>query len=275
MLWLPGSPRARNHRAAGGGLPWRFLRSPARCHPCGKPRHAPARCRAALEHRYQKPVAIANLRYFFESLRYSEDIDLDAVAIEPWELEAKVDEVLASAAMRLLLRSDGLALQDATKPNQTDTTQRWKPSIAVSGRREPVRSKIEFSHRATDPRRILEAVPDRVVAPYALRAPTLLHYTPDAAIEQKIGALARRSETQARDVFDLELLLRRHRAAIGTGELEPEILEVAVERVVELSFEAFRDQVLPFLDPEAAELYDHAAWEQMQNFVGKRLMELR
>lgn len=216
-----------------------------------------------------------NLRYFFESLRYSQDIDLDAVAIEPWKLEARVDEVLASPATQLLLRSGGLALHDATKPKQTDTTQRWKLSVASSGRRETVRTRIEFSHRVTDQRRILEAVPDRVVAPYALRAPTLLHYTAAAAIEQKIEALAQRSETQARDVFDLELLLRRHRAVIGAGEIEPNIFEVAEERLFELPFEAFRDQVLPFLDPEVVELYDLAAWEQMQNFVGERLMELQ
>ena len=217
----------------------------------------------------------ANLRYFFESLRYSEDIDLDAVATEPWKLEAKVDEVLASPAMRLLLRSDGLALQGAGKHKQTATTQRWKPLIAASERREPVRTRIEFSHRATDPRRILEPVPDRVVAPYALRAPTLLHYTADAALEQKVGALAQRSEAQARDVFDLELLLRRHREAIGPGQIEPDTVQAAIERLYELPFEAFRYQVLPFLDPEIAELYDHAAWEQMQNFVGERLMELQ
>lgn len=218
----------------------------------------------------------ANLRYFFESLRYSEDIDLDAVAIEPWKLEARVDQVLASPATGLLLRSGGLTVEQVTKPKQTSTTQRWKPLIAVSGRLVPVRTKIEFSHRATDPRRILEAVPDRVVAPYALRAPTMLHYTADAAIEQKIGALAHRSETQARDVFDLELLLRRHRDAVGAGEIAPHILEVALERAFELPFEAFRDQVVRFLDPEITELYDDpAAWKRMKAFVTERLMALR
>ncbi len=217
----------------------------------------------------------ANLRYFFESLRYSEDVDLDAVSIEPWKLEAKVDQVLASPAMRLLLRADGLALESVTKPKQTDTTQRWKPSIMVNGRRETVRTRIEFSHRAADPRRILEPVPDRVVATYALRPPTMLHYTADAAIEQKIGALALRSETQARDVFDLELLLRRHREAIRSMQMEPHSVQTAAERVFELPFDAFRDQVLPFLDPEIAELYDRAAWEQIRSFVGEWLMELQ
>jgi len=218
----------------------------------------------------------ANLRYFFDSLRYSEDIDLDAVSIEPWKLEQKIDEVLTAPAIRLLLRSSGLGVEKVTKPKQTETTQRWKPLIAVAGRRLPVRTKIEFSHRASDPRRVLEPVPDRIVAPYALRAPTMLHYTADAAIEQKVTALAERSETQARDVFDLELLLRRHRDAIPPGDIEPQILEVAVERTLELPFEAFRDQVVRFLDPEVADLYDdQSAWEQMQAFVAERLMELR
>lgn len=218
----------------------------------------------------------ANLRYFFGSLRYSEDIDIDAVSIEPWKLEAKVDEVLASPAMGLLLRSGGLAVAQVTKPKQTATTQRWKPLIAVSGRKVPVRTRIEFSRRPTDPRRVLEAIPVRVVAPYALRAPTMLHYTADAAIEQKIGALVQRSETQARDVFDLELLLRGHRNAIGAGELRTHLLEVAAERALELPLEVFRDQVVPFLDPEIAELYsDRTAWERIQAFVVERLMELR
>ncbi len=217
----------------------------------------------------------ANLRYFFDSPRYSEDIDLDAVGIEPWRLEAKVDEALASQALGVVLRAGGLAVQSGGKQTQTGTTQRWKPAITVRGRREPVRTRIEFSHRVSDSRRVLEAVPDRVAAPYALRPPTMLHYTVEAAIEQKIAALALRSETQARDAFDLDLLLRRHREAIRPEQIEPRIVRAAVERALELPFEAFRDQVLPFLDPEMAELYDRASWEQLQSFVAERLEELQ
>lgn len=217
-----------------------------------------------------------NLRYFFESVRYSEDVDLDAVAIEPWKLGERVDAVLASGAMTLLLRSGGVSLKEVTKPKQTETTQRWKAMLEVSGQETPVRTKIEFSHRGTDLRRVLEAVPDRVVAPYALRAPTMLHYTAEGAIEQKIQALALRSEMQARDVFDLDLLFRRHRDVIAKGGIEGHVLDVALERISELGFQAFRDQVLPFLDPAIADLYDErSAWGQMQAFVADRLAELR
>jgi hypothetical protein len=218
----------------------------------------------------------ANLRYFFGSLRYSEDIDLDAVQIEPWKLEAKIDEVLASSAIRILLRSESLALDQVTKPKQTATTQRWKPIVTAVSRPLSVRTKIEFSHRAADPRRVLEAVPERVVAPYALRPPTMLHYTADAAIEQKVAALAQRSETQARNVFDLEVLIRLHPESPVAGVIAPDTLALAAERALELPFRAFQDQVVRFLDPEVIELYDNAAsWERTQAFVTDRLMELR
>lgn len=216
-----------------------------------------------------------SLRYFFGSLRYSQDIDLDAVGIEPWKLEAKIDETLTSPAIAILLRSGGLALDQMTKPKQTATTQRWKPMVTVPGRRSPVRTKIEFSHRSADPRRVLEAVPERVVAPYALRPPTMLHYTANAAIEQKVAALAHRSETQARDLFDLELLLRQHPEALTAGAISPNTLDLAVERAVELPFQAFEDQVVRFLDAEIVELYDNpTAWAGMQAFVAERLAEL-
>jgi predicted nucleotidyltransferase component of viral defense system len=214
----------------------------------------------------------ANLRYFFESVRYSEDIDLDVAGIEPWELEEKLDGVLGSPPLALLLRSGRLAVGGFTKPKQTETTQRWTVSLNVLGRAEPVRTKIEFSRRNGDGRHVLESVPGRVVRPYALRSPSLRHYKAEAAIEQKVQALAGRSEAQARDVFDLDLLLRRQPDA--SGSVSAELRESAAARALELPFAAFRDQVLPFLDPEIAELdADAASWGQIRDFVVERLLE--
>jgi predicted nucleotidyltransferase component of viral defense system len=215
----------------------------------------------------------ANLRYFFDSVRYSEDIDLDIDGVAPWTLAEKVDGILDSPTIDAVLRSGGLAVEGFTKPKQTATTRRWKVAIAVVGRRESVRTKIELSHRNGERRHVLEPVAERIVAPYALRAPTVQHYTVDAATEQKIKALAGRSETQARDVFDLDLLLRRQ--PLQDETIDPQILEHAAERGLELPFEAFSDQVLPFLDAEVSELYDRATWEQMQLFVTDRLLEAR
>jgi predicted nucleotidyltransferase component of viral defense system len=216
----------------------------------------------------------ANLRYFFASVRYSEDIDLDAGDMEVRALGERVDGVLGSPVLERLLRSGGLGVTSFTKPKQTETTQRWKVALTAAGQPEPIRTKIEFSRRNGDTRFELGVVPASIVAPYALRAPSVQHYLGESAVEQKIEALAGRSETQARDVFDLDLLLRRQPPyAITAGAA---VCEAAAARALELPYDAFRDQVLPFLDVEVAELYlGEGAWQQIQGYVVERLLEDR
>lgn len=216
----------------------------------------------------------ANLRYFFASARYSEDIDLDISGEAPWGLEDKVDAVLDSGALKILLRVGDLSIVEFSKPKQTATTRRWKVGVAISGSAEIVRTKIEFSNRDSEGTYRLEPIPSGVVAPYALRSPSVQHYIEDTPTVQKVRALAGRSETQARDVFDLDLLLRRRR--LTPGFLSARILTDAGDRALQLPYDAFRDQVLPFLERDALELYeDEAAWEQMQTFVAGQLEEAR
>lgn len=212
----------------------------------------------------------ANLRYFFGSLRYSEDIDLDIVQPTPMNLESKIDGVLASPALSALLRVGGIEVAAISKPKQTETTRRWKVAVAAPGFRNPLRTKIEFSGRNGDPRYRLESLPGSVVAPYALRPPSVQHYVEDAPAQQKAAALAGRSETQARDVFDLDLLLRRR--PLPPGSLAPQLVAAATDQALRLPFAAFRDQVLPFLEPGVLELYDsEATWEQIRVFVAEGL----
>jgi hypothetical protein len=212
----------------------------------------------------------ANLRYFFGSVRYSEDIDLDITGVPEWRLAEKVNAVLSSPPMQALLRAGGLRVAESSHPKQTETTQRWKVGVEARGQALLTRTKIEFSYRNGDDRYRLEPVPSELVEPYALRPPSIQHYVDDAPTEQKVLALAGRSETQARDAFDLELLLRRR--SLTPGALEPELLTRAADRALELPFAAFRDQVLPFLEPEVVELYaSEESWSQMQTFVAEKL----
>lgn len=217
----------------------------------------------------------ANLRYFFASQRYSEDIDLDVVRLQAWQVKEKVDRALQSQVLNTLLRAEELEIEDFSAPKQTETTQRWKVAVNAKGRPDPVRTKLELSHRELDGRFALDPVPEAVVAEYAIRPPTVQHYLTGAAIEQKVHALAGRAETQARDVFDLELLFRGNRDRELDVEVPEEVRDLAVNRTIELPFDAFRDQVLPFLEPEVAEsLADHSVWEQMQTYVASRLEAL-
>lgn len=211
----------------------------------------------------------ANLRYFFGSVRYSEDIDIDLMHPLPRDLEAKVDSILASRPLALLLRLGGLTVAEFTSPKQTQTTRRWKVALAGAGG-EPVRTKIEFSGRANEGAYRLDRLPAEVAARYALPAPSVQHYDEATATEQKVSALVGRSQTQARDVFDLDLLLRRR--PLPVGEVDPDVLTEAAERVFDLPFDAYRDHVLAFLESDVLELYDGAeAWERMQTFVAGSL----
>jgi hypothetical protein len=215
----------------------------------------------------------ANLRYFFGSARYSEDIDIDLTRPLPRDLEAKVDSIISSRPLALLLRLGGLDVAEFTTPKQTETPGRWKVALAAGGK--PVRTKIGFSGRADEGGGYrLEQLPREVVAPYALPAPSVQHYEAAAATEQKVSALVGRSQTQARDVFDLDLLLRLR--PLPAGQLDRGRLTEAAERVFELPFDAYRDHVLAFLDSDALELYDGAeAWERMQVFVAGSLEAAR
>jgi len=210
-----------------------------------------------------------NLRYFFGSERYSEDLDLDLSAEPPWRLREKVDAILAGGPLPLLLRKAGLVIAEANAQKQTDTTQRWKLALAPpSG--DVVHTKVEFSNRNGDDRYRLDAIPGRIVSPYALRAPTVQHYIDDAPTEQKVAALAGRPETQARDVFDLELLLRLRPRSVD--DIPPELRSKAAEIALELPYEAFRDQVLPFLEEDAREMHEgEEAWHAMQVLVAEAL----
>lgn len=218
----------------------------------------------------------ANLRYFFGSERYSEDIDLDLIRPVPWSFEKQVEAVLGSPALRSLLTIGELALVEHTSAKQTETTHRWKVGIEVSGGPRPVRSKIEFSNRDGGERGSYElaALPNAVVEPYALRPPSVQHYDAATSTEQKVAALAGRTQTQARDVFDLERLLRRN--PVAAGSLDAAAVDAAVERALEQDYAVFRDQVLPFLEPGAAELLSSPdAWEQIQVFVVEALEAAR
>jgi predicted nucleotidyltransferase component of viral defense system len=214
----------------------------------------------------------ANLRYFFGSVRYSQDVDLDVEGIPAWRLNEKIDALLSSVPMTILLRSAGISVAERSNPKRTDTTQRWKFGLDAPGHPDLIRTKIEFSYREEAGEYLIEPIPRRIVEPYALRSPLVAHYINDTPTRQKVMALVGRNETQARDVFDLDLLLRRH--PLPSGLIDSAILGQAADRAMELPYAAFQGQVLPFLEPDAVEIYgDEASWVQMQTVVAERLEE--
>jgi hypothetical protein len=217
-----------------------------------------------------------NVRAWFGSPRYSEDLDIDVLAGESHVFRDKIDRLLGSAAFDALLRTQALVVVRATKPKQTETTQRWKFEILPKGGQIALHTKIELSRRGARDDCVFEPVLMEIVRPYGIPAPTANHYTAAAAMRQKIGALASRREPQARDIWDLEHLLRTTRA--DPRPLPPELRDVlpaAVERAMEMPFEDYKAQVVPFLAPEHQELFGTPeAWIRIRELVVSRLMEL-
>src|SRR5438128_3271513 len=59
-----------------------------------------------------------NLRFFFESVRYSEDIDLDVARLPVHVLKEKVIRILGGPALALPLRSRGIAIVETSAPSR-------------------------------------------------------------------------------------------------------------------------------------------------------------
>lgn len=206
-----------------------------------------------------------NLRFFFGSVRYSQDLDLDVSIVAKETLRKNVDKVLAAPLLLRPLAALGLEIQSASSPKQTDTTQRWKLAIRTEGRSVPLQTKIEFSRRGNAEEFRLEAVDTPLAHAYRMTPPLANHYLLPAAIRQKIRALAGRTEVQARDVFDLALLFARARGKIESLAAEKKVYEKAAERALAIPYDDYTAQVVAYLSPDDAEPYaSREAWDAQQ-----------
>lgn len=218
-----------------------------------------------------------NLRFYFGSVRYSEDLDLDVLEMPRGTLKNKVDRLLRAPALALPLQAQGVTVVDVTAPKQTDTTQRWKVGLRTAGGSVPLRTKVEFSRRrgGADEDLAVEPVGAALARAHGTPPPVLQHYLAPAALRQKIQALLGRPQTQARDVFDLQLL----RARVQTlPRLDAELrsrMPQAIDRVLSLSYDDYLGQVVAYLAPDEGEPFrDRAAWDAMQVEIVELLQEL-
>jgi predicted nucleotidyltransferase component of viral defense system len=218
-----------------------------------------------------------NLRAWFGSRRYSEDLDLDLVRCPSHLLRERVDKVLLSRPLTDLLATQGLEMTRTSKPNQTETTQRWKIELKAAGVSVPLHTKVEFSRRRTRlEEHALEPARAEIVRPYELPAPTVNHYTARSAVRQKIEALAARPKVQARDIWDLDHLFRTTQADPRPLPRElRKLLPEAVERALSVGYDAYKAQVVPYLSGEDQEIHGtRDAWDRMCELVTARLEEI-
>ncbi len=203
-----------------------------------------------------------NLRFFHGSVRYSEDMDLDLGEIGVGAFRDKVRELLASRPFAQVLEARGVAIERVSEPKPTDTTQRWKLGLRVQGAPHPLPTRIECSRRGLDDGIVLGSVDPVVARAYRLPPFLVSHYDGASALWQKIGALAGRRETQARDVFDLHHLLAGGARLRASPTADRDVVERARANAMAVDFDAFKSQVLAYLEPDAQAQYDaRSAWD--------------
>ncbi len=210
-----------------------------------------------------------NLRLFFWSDRYSEDLDLDVCEVPVHQIRDKVMSILESGGLNATVSTYGIARvrpPDLSKAKQTETVQRFKVHLETTSG-EDLPTKIKLSRRGMDEPIRVEPVRPEVLGAYRMPSLILPHYTADAAARQKVRALIGRPVPQARDVFDLHILSTQPelreldlRSAFSRDELE-----AALTNTYSVEYEQFRDTVVSFFGPHNQERYaSRVLWDQIR-----------
>lgn len=202
-----------------------------------------------------------NLRFFMNSIRYSGDMDVDIQTTPKDKLHTIVSNILDSTPFKKILQVRGIELANWNDPKQTETTQRWKMQVRAEGHDALLHTKIEFSRRGLRGTSLFEPVAPSIISTYSMTPIMASHYDMHSAYNQKVGALADRRETQARDIFDIHLLIGAG-ADTNNKDLDPHKKEAAAQRSTDISHDMFMSQVVSYLHPDYREQYSSPeAWD--------------
>lgn len=221
-----------------------------------------------------------NLRFFFQSPRYSEDMDIDVFAGSVETLKKNGYKILQDASLLRALQTYGIEKieqGDPTKAKHTSTTQRFKVRL-INNSGESFPTKVEFSRRKQDSENTKESVqfekiPPAMLLPYKKMTFSVSHYNGFFAVQQKIQALGGRTEVQARDAFDLYILYlngyfnQEHTLKLTTTDER----EKALTALLSLDYDAYLGQVVEYLQPEHKKEYSaNTFW----NLLCDKLVEI-
>jgi len=220
-----------------------------------------------------------NLRLFFKSIRYSEDMDIDVKGARVGKIQKTVMEILEARGFTDSLKSFGIekvVLPDLAKAKQTETTQRFKVHLLTSGG-EDLFSKIEFSRRGLKGSQVVEAVSSEILRAYKMAPLVVPHYDAASAVAQKIHALAQRTVLQARDIFDLFVLNSQYEDSEGSKiEISRTILQTAHDNIFLVEFPQFRGTVVAYLGAEDQKTHSSpAVWDEIKLKTAHFLEEVK
>lgn len=220
-----------------------------------------------------------NLRFFFNSFRYSEDMDLDVQNVKVDILRDTVTKILKAVSFQESLKPFGIERvipPDITKAKQTQTMQRFEVHL-ITPAGEDFYTKIEFSRRGFKGNRIVESISNIILRKYKLTPLLVPHYDMISTVTQKIEALATRALIQVRDIFDLYMLSSQFNFS-GREEVKLSNAKIkkAYENIFEISYEQFCDTVVSYLPKEDQEIYNtQSLWDEIKLKTANFIEELQ
>jgi len=219
-----------------------------------------------------------NLRFFFSSFRYSEDMDIDVFGVEVDILKNTVMDILKAVSFNEILKPfgiDKIVPPDIARAKQTETTQRFKVHL-ITYAGDDLFTKIEFSRRGFKGEIVVQPIADIILRAYKIAPLVVPHYDVKSAITQKIEALASRAVIQARDIFDLYILNTQcNPPKMKKIEIKAGQSRKAYDNIFAVSFEQFRDTVVFYLSSEDQDVYDSSElWDEIRLKVSKLIEKM-
>jgi len=215
-----------------------------------------------------------NLRFFFNSPRYSQVMDLDVLGGSVATLKKNGYRILEDPAFARSLATFGIAeliINDPSKAKHSTTTQRFRARLVTTGG-DVYPTHVEFSRRGGEHEYVTETIDPGIARPYRRLAFACQHYPGRSAALQKLDALANRTEIQVRDAFDLYVLwLGGHLTPEVTGSITQAVRKRAIENVLAFSYADYQGQVLDYLEPEVLTRF---APERVWNEICETLLRL-
>ncbi|MGE3920356.1 MAG: nucleotidyl transferase AbiEii/AbiGii toxin family protein, partial [Gammaproteobacteria bacterium] len=187
-------------------------------------------------------------------------------------LRKKINTIINSTPFSQILQTKKIIISNISEPKQTETTQRWKITLKFSNISIELPTKIEFSRRDFNNNVLFQPIDPIIISEYFLRPILVNHYPMEIAFQQKILALMHRTQTQARDVFDLYHLICLGEKGIFHDKNIINNLSIAQENMLTLKFKDFKSQVLAYLPESYKKVYDsEEIWHSMIKAISEKL----
>jgi hypothetical protein len=209
------------------------------------------------------------LRLGMNSLRATKDIDLQQSTQYP---VARL-QTLMKHAIKTALAGSGLTGIKVSLPKQTDTTARWKIN-GVTELGSAIHLTIEVSRRDNMPSashiRRVDLGPDKT----GMKLAQVDIFDEDAMAASKTIAILSDNRVVARDLFDLDLLIKMQ--AVPPIEMiehlqTPEMIRRLHQKLELITWAMFKDQVLTTIEPSHAQAWTEERFMEAQITVASAL----